>query len=159
MSGIRTILAAIDLSEYSIEIMKVAMEIAYACEAELIFLNVISQRDIEAMESAAGQINSPSIEEIFYQSEEDRKKRLNHLLDQFGVAHSDLEYRTMILRGEPYIRLLDTIKNFKVDLVVMGAKGRTDLVDVPFGSTGEKVFRHSPVPVLSVRHRREARLA
>ena len=59
-----TILTAIDLSEYSVEIMKVAMEIAYACEAEVIFINVINQREFEALDTIANKISNVSTEEL-----------------------------------------------------------------------------------------------
>ena len=64
MSGIRKVMAAIDLSDYSAETMKVAMEIAHASQAELIVVNVINQRDIEAMEKVAEQISHISTEEF-----------------------------------------------------------------------------------------------
>ena len=155
MRGIRRILAAIDLSDYSRETVGLALEIAHATGAELIVVNVINQRDIEAMEKIAEQISHLSTEEYFRHREQDRERRLGELLDQFGGANSGLDMRTIVLRGIPFSRIMEVIQDFEVDLVVMGAKGRTNLADVLFGSTAEKVFRHSPVPVLSVRHRCE----
>jgi nucleotide-binding universal stress UspA family protein len=155
MRGIRKVLAAIDLSDYSRETMELALEIAHATGAELIVVNVLNQRDIEAMEKVAEQISHLSTEEYFRHREQDRERRLEELLDRYGGANSGLDVRTIVLRGIPFKRIMELIQDFEVDLVVMGAKGRTNLADVLFGSTAEKVFRHSPVPVLNVRHRCE----
>ncbi len=155
MNGIRKVLAAIDLSDYSVETLRLALEIVHASGAELIVVNVVNQRDIEAMEKVASRIGHLSTEEYFRHREDGRRRRLEELLERFGGSSSGLDMRTIILRGVPFQRIMEVIRDFKVDLVVMGAKGRSNLADVLFGSTAEKVFRHSPVPVLSVRHREE----
>ncbi len=151
MSGIRKVLAAIDLSEYSEGTLSMALEIAHASGADLMVVNVINQRDIEAMEKIAKQISHLSTEEYFRHREEDRRRRLEELLDRFGGASSGLDVRILVLRGVPVQRIMEAIQDFDVDLVVMGAQGRSNLAGVLFGSTAEKVFRHAPVPVLSVR--------
>jgi nucleotide-binding universal stress UspA family protein len=55
--------------------------------------------------------------------------------------------------GIPFDAILKTIETEEVDLVVIASKGRSNLLGTLFGSNAEKVFRHSPVPVLSVRSR------
>jgi nucleotide-binding universal stress UspA family protein len=51
----------------------------------------------------------------------------------------------------PSEQILKTIETEDIDLVVMANKGRGNISKFLFGSAAEKVFRHSPVPVISVR--------
>ena len=53
--------------------------------------------------------------------------------------------------GNPIDKLLEFIIEKNADMIVMGPKGRTDLEHVLVGSVAEKLFRRSPVPVVSYR--------
>ena len=72
-------------------------------------------------------------------------------MDHFFDEKSKLT--TKIDTGVPFECILQAIETEGIDLVVMANKGRSNIARVLFGTAAEKVFRHSPVPVVSVRDR------
>lgn len=73
-------------------------------------------------------------------------------LRQDGVA---VELRTAT--GAIAETILELAADAKADLIVMGTHGRTGLAHLFIGSMAEKVLRHSPIPVLTVRDTPDAR--
>ena len=63
-----------------------------------------------------------------------------------GVEHT----RTMA-RGTPHSSILNHAEKGPCDLIVMGTHGRTGVSHFLLGSVAEKVVRHAPCPVLTVR--------
>ncbi len=53
--------------------------------------------------------------------------------------------------GEIAATILDVMKKEKVDMLVMGGKGRSSLSDLILGSVTTKLVSVSPVPVLVVK--------
>ncbi len=56
-----------------------------------------------------------------------------------------------ILEGHPAEQIIETIKNFKNNLIVMGSHGRTGTRRLLMGSVTEKVIGHASCPVLVVK--------
>ena len=77
-------------------------------------------------------------------------KKIRVLLKEYFFENkSDMNFKVDV--GIPSEAILKTIETETIDLVVMANKGRGNISRFLFGSSAEKVFRHSPVPVVSVR--------
>ncbi len=60
----------------------------------------------------------------------------------------------MIVRGaQPYFEITEVAREMKSDLIVLTTHGYTGIKRVLLGGTAERIVRHAPCPVLTVRIR------
>jgi nucleotide-binding universal stress UspA family protein len=62
----------------------------------------------------------------------------------------DIENHVIISQGDTWEELSKIIDKFKIDLIVVGTRGRTGVMKMILGSTAESIFRQAPCPVLTV---------
>ena len=62
----------------------------------------------------------------------------------------NIENHVVIAQGDTWEELFKLIGRFKIDLIVLGTRGRTGVMKVLLGSTAESIFRQAPCPVLTV---------
>ena len=151
MNKINKILACIDFSQYSLMTLEYAVELAKGTGKQIIVFNVINQQDLDSIERVrsyfTGKIN---VDDYVKEIRKDRQKKIKAMIkENFFDEKSMMSLK--IDTGIPFECILKAIKEEEVDLVVMANKGRGNISKILFGSAAEKVFRHSPVPVVSVR--------
>ncbi|MFH2063567.1 MAG: universal stress protein [Pseudomonadota bacterium] len=155
---INKILACVDFSEYSQMVMEYAVMLSGGLNARILILNIINQIEIDGAEKAfryyQGKLpNGMNVENYVDSLKSERYEKLNQFIkENFLDAQSMVTIK--IDAGIPFECILNTIETEDVDLVVMANKGRSNIARVLFGKAAEKVFRHSPVPVVSVRDRK-----
>ncbi|MBE0598586.1 MAG: universal stress protein [Desulfuromonadales bacterium] len=145
MNPFQKILYATDFSESSEKAADYARHLAQLTGGHLHVLHVI------------GELSDPRKSrlqpEVFALLE--REVEIQAMKDMHDFCQQKFEgvvpYASEVVLGVPIEQILNAISALPADLVVMGTHGRTGLEHLFTGSTAERVVRHSPVPVLTVR--------
>ena len=140
---------ACDLSSYSIQAVEYAAEMAESVHAVMVIVNVINQRDLDMIEKVSQHTDKITVSKYVSETMEYRSGEIAKVLAD--SKRDPALYRTIFRTGVPFREILAAIEEEEADVLVMGTKGRTDLTDVIFGSTAEKMFRRCPIPLLSIR--------
>lgn len=149
MVEIKKIMVALAFSEYAKGIFTYAAGLAKSLDAELIVVSIINNRDVTAVQTISAMGYDVDGENYVNGLRNERKS----LVAQFQKETDDpMENVKSIFRvGNPIDELLKAALEESVDMIVMGVKGRTDLESVFVGSVAEKMFRRSPITIVSFR--------
>ncbi|MGB5747143.1 MAG: universal stress protein [Desulfobacterales bacterium] len=149
MDEIKKIMVAVGFSEYAEGIFNYADMLAEKLGAELIVANIINSRDVEAVTAITNMGYDLDPERYIKELKAERRNAFEEIAKNAILSRDSIK---LILKvGNPLDELLKIIIKENVDLVVMGVKGRTDLEHILIGSVAEKLFRRSPVTVVSYR--------
>ncbi|NCD25284.1 MAG: universal stress protein [Deltaproteobacteria bacterium] len=162
LPSIKRILYATDLSESARRALRYAVSMARCHGADLTIIHVVPDL-LETMSEDAGFDLHEAMDEQAWRDLNSRGKtraletargRVREMAAECAtddpacpVARADIR----IEQGDAAARILDEIATGRHDMVVMGAHGRGEIMDMLFGSVARKVVRRSPVPVLTVR--------
>ncbi len=136
---LKNIVFATDFSRTSEDALPYAAELARHFGANLCVLHV---RPPEAYTTAP-----PETWEALREAQEAvARDRAKNLL----IPFADVKSEVVIEEGEVWPGLASTIENKKIDMVVIGTRGRTGLGKLLLGSVAEEIFRAAPCAVLTV---------
>ena len=141
MAFMATVVVGVDFSEHSRRALQVALGLAERQKARLIAVNVI---DLLLVEAAAVAYDDDRLS-----TETETALRLfvsAECRDRFASVAREVEIRV----GQADRELLAAVTEHHADVIVVGTHGLGGVRKLFFGSTAEKVLRHSRVPVLAV---------
>jgi nucleotide-binding universal stress UspA family protein len=144
MRSIQRILVPTDCSPGAAAAGEVAAQIASDLHAAI---DVVTVVDTSPLEEAYGDVTfrTQRIGEI-------RAVAHEHAV-RFARQHfANLPQVSVHVRdGNTFLEILQSARDFRSDLIVMGTHGRTGIAHLVIGSVAEKVVRASSVPVMTVR--------
>lgn len=142
---LKNILAAIDFSEVSEEVLRVAASVAVKTGATLEVLHVIEAG--HQIEAAGGSADKPAL------STERVDRAIREQVDEFinRTIGSTLPGGVNIEWGEAWNAISKTAKRHESGLIVVGTVGRSGIPGILLGNTAEKVLYASPCSVLAVK--------
>lgn len=146
--NLKKVMACLDLSAFAEATFMHALALAKGLGGELVLLNVVNSRGLDALDQLAAEGYAVSRDKYIDTVVADRRAAFEkeYLPLAQGVPTS-LIFRV----GLPYDEIVKACRDEGIDLVVLGTKGRSNIVGTLFGSTAEKVFRRAPCTVVSVR--------
>jgi nucleotide-binding universal stress UspA family protein len=149
MGAEKKIMVAVGMNRYTEGLLTYATGIADSMGAELICTSIINTRDVDAVATIADMGYEVDGENYVADVKTERQQEFDKILKKIG--HPSKKIRMVIKVGNPSEEILKVALKEDVDLIIMGIKSRTDLEYALIGSVAERVFRRSPIPILSYR--------
>jgi nucleotide-binding universal stress UspA family protein len=152
LKKIERVLCPLDLSDFSQEILEEAITLTANFGAHLTILHVVNERIYQELERVAGRVEimDHMAEKAFNSLEDDRAEDLKVMLKAAHVQR--VPHETRITVGVPVEKIQEVAEEENIDLIIMGAKGRSSMArSLRFGTVAEKLFRRAKRRVLFVR--------
>ena len=141
---IQTILVPVDFSKYSEQAFAWGVEVAKQWHARLVVLHVALASSSPPLLMGVS-LNMGEIENNLRLGVNAQVKAFMEALEP-----SDVAIDTQGAVGQPCLEICRAAARENVDLIVMGAHGRTELGNVLLGSVAERVLHHAPCAVMVV---------
>ncbi|MGL1930990.1 MAG: universal stress protein [Desulfotalea sp.] len=145
---IKRILVPVAFSQHSYGMVHFAADLALATGAELLIVNVISNKSIEAVEKITSYGYKVDKEKYIETIKNERRENIAKLTEELTLPDDQVTFTFRL--GDPSAELIKLILEKEVDMIVMGVKTR-DFKTVFTGSVAQRIFRRCPVTVVSYR--------
>ncbi|WP_122089554.1 universal stress protein [Halalkalicoccus subterraneus] len=146
-----TILVPVDGSEQADRAVDHSIEIARQFGSTVHALSVLDDRSTGRMSQAINELShdAPERQEMEQRREEAGSELTDVVVERAREAGLDAE--GVVRSGDPAEVITDYAREESMDLIVMGARGRSAVGKFLLGDVAGKVARHATTPVMLVR--------
>jgi nucleotide-binding universal stress UspA family protein len=136
------ILVATDGSEHGYRAAKAALELGKISGGKVTAIYVA---DTNRTSHLPDDMLLFSIRELLLKEGKEALKQVETLAKDMGVA-----FESVVTEGNPGSEIISYAQSAGMDIIILGAVGRTGLDKFLLGSVAEKVVRSSKIPVLTI---------
>lgn len=154
MSSVKKIMVPLAFSPFAKDMLNYAAELAGGLDAELLLVNVINERDVEAVQRIASFGYEVDEEHYIQEVEKIRIAELEKIMEELDFPEEKMRLTFKV--GRPADVLLHLAIKEDVDMIVMGIKAKSELIHAFTGSVAERLFHRSPVTLVSYRNEKNA---
>lgn len=148
-SKLKNILVAIDFSENSDFAISRAIEIAKSTNANLTFLHVVQKKYLDNF--ADSTLNNLLPKGLYLTTKEYKDELFKEKIRSLSRYKLNIKH-VVIPKGKPAVKILQNVKKYKTDLLIMGAHGKYSIRDTFVGTTAEYIAQRITCPVLIVKN-------
>lgn len=149
MSEIKRILMPTDFSHNANQALHYAIMLADTFGAEVTAFHVVTLFESDPNNPSH---QFPEMSEVY----DSMEKAANINMKQLLADHAEVKIKYEVVRGiSPAEDILNHAKTENFDLIVLGTHGRSGISRFLLGSATEKIIRHMPCPVMTIRYHSE----
>jgi len=148
----RRVLFATDFSDVSREALGYVLKLQQAGCREVVLVHVIDERETNAILTEPSGFTEPSggyEHQIITRMGENAQKELDEVRQ--SLVKAGFRVLPYLIDGVPAREIMRIADAERVNLIILGSHGKTNLLHILLGSVSENVLRHARQPVLIVR--------
>ena len=140
----KCVIAAIDFSDTSTDVVKLATQLATGLAAELALVHIAAPNpDFVGYEAGPQTVRDDRAHEL-----RDEHKQLQQMVEDLNAQ--GVTARAVLAQGPTVEKMIDEVDRLDAQLIVVGSHGHGALHRALLGSVSEGLIRHAPCPVVVI---------
>lgn len=149
MTSIDKILVPVDFQSGAETMLQLAVELGRAHNARLVFLHVIDQSIIDAVQQLSHKGYKGDFVQGMRKVVQDKERELENLAS--GIHREGIDVELLVRKGDPAEKIIQVAKDLSIKLIILNSRERKDEASPHMGDVTREVVSGAPCSVLLAR--------